>query len=428
MKFFWSLWNRVRQGLGLVLPVFGRAGDFGGQAAEFRGAIHVTLVATILVGLWAVNHYFELGTVLRHAPGALKDLWLPSLFVVVYALSWLGWGLRKLLLPAKAGGDLSDSGSVGPQAGQAPVLPALGGTRGHAGTAARLEEFVERFEKAWREGTSPDLAQFLPASGPSRLAVLAELVQIDLERRLKAGEPVRVEDYLRRYPELAEVPNALPSLASTEYRLRRSVQPGLTLTEYLHRFPQLRRQLACVAQSLPATQPAVPHSGDPVRSPTPFPADGEAEAADWPHVPGYRIMGELGRGGMGVVYQAWQESLDRPVALKVILAGAHASSEERRRFRAEAETAARLQHPNIVQVYDVGEHQGRPFFSMELIDGTSLAEQGAGRPLPPREAAALVETVARAADHAHQHGVVHRDLKPANVLLMTDGTPKVTDF
>jgi predicted Zn finger-like uncharacterized protein len=145
-------------------------------------------------------------------------------------------------------------------------------------------------------------------------------------------------------------------------------------------------------------------------------------------VPGYEILGELGRGGMGVVYKARQAKLGRVVALKMILSGAHAGEADLARFRTEAEAIARLQHPNIVQVFEVGEHGGLPFFSLEFCDGGSLEKKLNGTPLPPKEAAALVETLARAMDAAHQRGVIHRDLKPANVLLAEDGAPKITDF
>jgi serine/threonine-protein kinase len=134
-------------------------------------------------------------------------------------------------------------------------------------------------------------------------------------------------------------------------------------------------------------------------------------------VPGYEILGELGRGGMGVVYKARQTSLGRVVALKMILAGAHAGTEQRQRFRVEAEAAARLQHPNIVAVYEVGEHQGCPYFSLEYVDGCSLQEVIADCLPPPLQAAALVEQLSRAVHYAHQRGIIHRDLKPANVLL-----------
>jgi hypothetical protein len=145
-------------------------------------------------------------------------------------------------------------------------------------------------------------------------------------------------------------------------------------------------------------------------------------------VPGYEIVRELGRGGMGVVYQARQTKLSRPVALKMILAGSHAGADDLARFQTEAEAIARLRQPNIVQVYEVGEHEGKPYFSLEFCGGGSLENKLGGTPLPPKEAASLVETLARAMQAAHEQHVIHRDLKPANVLLAEDGTPKITDF
>jgi eukaryotic-like serine/threonine-protein kinase len=146
------------------------------------------------------------------------------------------------------------------------------------------------------------------------------------------------------------------------------------------------------------------------------------------HVAGYDILAELGRGGTGVVYQAHQLDLGRLVALKVLLAGAHASPHDLLRFHTEAETVARFQHPNIVQIYDIGEENGCPYLALEYVEGGSLATKFQGTPLPPRQAAELVQTLARAIHAAHQRGIVHRDLKPANVLLTTDGVPKITDF
>jgi len=142
----------------------------------------------------------------------------------------------------------------------------------------------------------------------------------------------------------------------------------------------------------------------------------------------YEILGVLGRGAVGVVYKARQIGLNRLVALKMLLAGSHAGQRELMRFRTEAEAVARLRHPNIVQVYEVGEHDGLPFFSLEFIEGGSLHQKMGGKPLPPREAAEMVEALARAMHYAHERNIIHRDLKPANILISSDGVPKITDF
>jgi serine/threonine-protein kinase len=152
------------------------------------------------------------------------------------------------------------------------------------------------------------------------------------------------------------------------------------------------------------------------------PAPGTGEFGD------YALLGEIARGGMGIVFRARQVRLNRLVALKVILSGSSAGEAEIHRFYQEAEVAAGLDHPGIVPVFEFGEHDGKPFFSMGLVEGRSLAQAMAAGPLPPRQAAEIVHQVAEAVQYAHDRGVVHRDLKPANVLLDEQGRPRITDF
>jgi serine/threonine-protein kinase len=143
---------------------------------------------------------------------------------------------------------------------------------------------------------------------------------------------------------------------------------------------------------------------------------------------GYDLLEKIGEGGMGVVYKARQKSLGRIVALKMIQRGALASNADVARFRAEAAAAAHLEHPQIVPVYEVGEQDGQPYFSMKHIAGSTLAKKLANGPLPARETAMLLLPVCRAIAHAHQHGIIHRDLKPSNILIESDGQPLVSDF
>ncbi|HEX5445793.1 MAG TPA: serine/threonine-protein kinase, partial [Pirellulales bacterium] len=164
-----------------------------------------------------------------------------------------------------------------------------------------------------------------------------------------------------------------------------------------------------------------------------FAAEGSFSAAqphgDFPRQFGdFELLEELGRGGMGIVYKAQQPSLGRTVALKMILRGELASAADIARFHSEAASAARLQHPSIVPVYEVGEQDGRPYFAMKCIEGTTLGRRLSEGPLPPREAAELLLPVCRAIQNAHQQGILHRDLKPSNILIDGQGHPHVTDF
>jgi serine/threonine protein kinase/WD40 repeat protein len=167
------------------------------------------------------------------------------------------------------------------------------------------------------------------------------------------------------------------------------------------------------AATLPASASSPRPSGEFVLSS----GSNDQPLGGWPTVQGYEILAEIGRGGMGVVYKARQAGLKRLVALKMILSGGHASAAELTRFCSEAEAIARLQHPNIVHIHEVGESEGRPYFSLEFVDGGSLADRLDGTPWPPPQAARLIETLAQAMQAAHEQNIIHRDLKPANILL-----------
>jgi tetratricopeptide (TPR) repeat protein len=189
--------------------------------------------------------------------------------------------------------------------------------------------------------------------------------------------------------------------------------------------PEVRRrwqQMRIVAAELDALFPALGSAPDADIS-----ASWHADT-DSLRIPGYEVQALLGRGGMGLVYQARHLRLNRLVALKMLITGAYAGPQERARFQREAEAVASLRHANVVHVYDVGEHNGWPYFTMELLEGGSLAQALAGTPKPARQAAALLTTLAEAVQAAHEAGIVHRDLKPANILLTAEGIPKVADF
>jgi serine/threonine protein kinase/tetratricopeptide (TPR) repeat protein len=242
--------------------------------------------------------------------------------------------------------------------------------------ALRIDQVCNRFELAWKAGQRPPIEDFLSDTPePERSALLRELIALDMAYRRQAGEQPQPDDYRDRFP--------------------------------------------FVSVPAPVT------SGDPLATTPEAPA---AATTSLPNVPGYELLRELGRGGMGVVYQARQLRLNRLVALKMVLAGEHARPEDLLRFLAEAEAVAQLQHPHIVQIYEVSQHAGLPFFALEFLDGGSLAQKLQGSPLPAQEAAQLVETLARAMQAAHARGIIHRDLKPANVLLDQEGRPKISDF
>jgi WD40 repeat protein/tRNA A-37 threonylcarbamoyl transferase component Bud32 len=244
-------------------------------------------------------------------------------------------------------------------------------------------------------------------------------------RAWRRGERTPVEAYLAQQPGLRDDAEAVLDLIYQEIMLRERAGESPRLEEYTSRFPHLASQLALQFELERAfeSNTLVPSAADVTLGNRASPGP-----ASLPTVPGYEVLGVLGRGGMGVVYKVRQLRLNRVVALKMILAGDHAEPEAAIRFLAEAEAVARLNHPHIVQVFTCGDHDGRLYIEMECVDGGSLADRLDGTPRAAQDAAPLIETVARAIHEAHRLGIVHRDLKPANILLAPDGTPKVADF
>jgi eukaryotic-like serine/threonine-protein kinase len=280
---------------------------------------------------------------------------------------------------------------------------------------SHIDEVCRQFEAAWRAGQRPRIEDALrDAPESARSALCAELVGIELAYRVLAGERPERGEYHSR---LSHYGNLIDRVFDEGTSV-----PTTRLPNGKH------SSTAAIPDSVAATQgrPDAEKSSDPYD--TLAEKRGPVERDRFPIVPGYEILSVLGRGGMGVVYRARQTKLNRLVALKMILAGSHARREELARFRGEAEAVALLQHPNIVQIYEVGEADGLPYLSLEYVDGGSLAKHAAKASLSPRAAAEMVQTLARAMHAAHQRGIVHRDLKPANVLLSGSGIPKITDF
>jgi tetratricopeptide (TPR) repeat protein/predicted Ser/Thr protein kinase len=238
----------------------------------------------------------------------------------------------------------------------------------------------------------------------------------DFQRRWRGGECLMVEAYLR---EKAASPgdDALLDLIHAEVLLREERGEVPSLAEYLGRFPHL---------AAPLREQFELHRGRATQGPLVSVAPVAGSGEPLPVLPGYEVLGELGKGGMGIVYKAWQTGLNRIVALKMIRPDAPA--EALARFRTEAEAIARLKHPHIVQIYEISKEGKPPYCTLEYVEGGSLDKKIAGVPQPADLSARIVELIARAVHTAHEAGVVHRDLKPANVLLAADGTPRVADF
>jgi WD40 repeat protein/tRNA A-37 threonylcarbamoyl transferase component Bud32 len=260
-----------------------------------------------------------------------------------------------------------------------------------------VDEACDRFEAAWRAGYRPQIEEFLgDPTAPDYLTLLRYLLAVELDYRGGLGATPELSEYRRRFP--------------GHERLIGSI---------FTRF---------AARSLSTTGTDTETPDLPITRDVEYPGPAGHAGEPFPDIPGCEILSELGRGGMGVVYLARQVRLNRLCALKITLPGKRTVAVARARFLAEAEMIARLRHPNIVQIYGLGEHEGLAYFEMEYIEGGSLARRLDGTPWAPEPAARMIAALARAIGDAHRLGIVHRDLKPANVLLTDDGTPKVVDF
>jgi WD40 repeat protein len=297
------------------------------------------------------------------------------------------------------------------------------GWSSHTADPAQPPTPAEQLWALWRRGQRPDVDAFLAQFGPLSPAQVASVLRVDQRERWQAGERVFAETYLQHHPAVRADPGSAVDLIYNEFLVREQHGDQPALDEYLHRFTDYAEVLRLQIQLHLAMADEAGHP----KLATLCQGDSSGPIAHArPRLPGYEILGELGRGGMGVVYRARHTALNRPVALKMILAGVHADAEQQRRFRAEAEAVARLHHPNIVQVYDYGVHDGQPYLVLEYVEGGTLAQKLEGKPWPPSQAAQLVETLAAAVHYAHGQGLVHRDLKPANILLSFRREPQVT--
>ena len=219
----------------------------------------------------------------------------------------------------------------------------------------------------------------------------------------------------------------MPADPRVQQLLDELIDPEATPEEVCRSCPELLpevrarwQRMCCARAELDAMFPPAPAPG----TVTPL----RQENGVLPRVTGYEVEAVLGQGGFGVVFRARNLRLGRPVALKMLLAGPYAGPTELARFQREAEAVASLSHANIVQIYEVGDHEGQPYFTMELVDGGSLAQKLTAAPPPVRWTAELVASLADGMAVAHGAGIVHRDLKPGNILLTADGTPKISDF
>ncbi len=255
-----------------------------------------------------------------------------------------------------------------------------------------LDRALDRQREAWLSGARPTVELIArSASIPSEPDFLLDLIYNEIVLREEIGESPQLDEYLEKFPQLGED-------LQLHFEVHRAIQENLLL--------ETRRPLDS-------------ESGNEI---------GRFSNSTQPSFTDYEIVSELGSGGMGVVFKARHRGLKRFVALKMLHPDRLASSRDMGRFRVEAETIARLQHPNIVQIFEVGQNRGTPFLALELAEQGTLQKKLQLQPYAAKPAAELIETLGRAVEHAHRQQVIHRDLKPANVLFTADGVPKIADF
>lgn len=310
----------------------------------------------------------------------------------------------------------------------------------------RREEVVERFERQWRSAGAADIADFLPEDdADERRALLIELVKVDLEYRWGRGEEAQIESYLSRFPQLGSVEDVPLELLIEELNARSRCQRLPDSAELQRRFPKRFEQLQ---PSLNQLRQRIGRGGtlasrDPDETERFFPLSSsqqteEASRTMLQFVGQYQILEQVGRGGFATVYRALDQRLNREVAIKLPHAELLGSSDARERLLREARAAAKLRHPAIVPIHEVGEHDGLPFIVFEFIAGQTLAEVLKTTSPAPEQSAWWTLRIAEALDDAHQNGLVHRDVKPSNILLAPPrrnserhepaGMPMLSDF